>query len=31
MLKETLNRFLIINGVQAAVVVQENGEINESM
>lgn len=31
MLKETLNRFLIINGVQAALVVQENGEIIESM
>lgn len=31
MLKETLNRFLIINGVQAAIVVQENGEIIESM
>jgi predicted regulator of Ras-like GTPase activity (Roadblock/LC7/MglB family) len=30
-LKETLNKFLIINGVQAAVVVQENGEIIESM
>jgi predicted regulator of Ras-like GTPase activity (Roadblock/LC7/MglB family) len=31
MLKETLNRFLILNGVQAALVVQENGEIIESM
>lgn len=31
MLKETLNKFLIINGVQAALVVQENGEIIESM
>jgi predicted regulator of Ras-like GTPase activity (Roadblock/LC7/MglB family) len=31
MLKETLNKFLIINGVQAALVVQENGEIVESM
>ncbi|MCK9579391.1 MAG: roadblock/LC7 domain-containing protein [Methanoregula sp.] len=31
MLKETLNRFLIIKGVQAAIVVQENGEIIESM
>jgi predicted regulator of Ras-like GTPase activity (Roadblock/LC7/MglB family) len=31
MLKETLNRFLIINDVQAALVVQENGEIIESM
>jgi predicted regulator of Ras-like GTPase activity (Roadblock/LC7/MglB family) len=31
MLKETLNRFLILNGVQAAVVIQENGEIIESM
>ena len=31
MLKETLNKFLILNGVQAALVVQENGEIIESM
>ncbi|NMB77512.1 MAG: hypothetical protein GYA23_00265 [Methanomicrobiales archaeon] len=31
MLKETLNKFLIINGVQAALVVEENGEIIESM
>jgi len=31
MLKETLNKFLILNGVQAAIVVQENGEIIESM
>ena len=31
MLKETLNKFLIISGVQAAIVVQENGEIIESM
>jgi predicted regulator of Ras-like GTPase activity (Roadblock/LC7/MglB family) len=29
MLKETLNKFLIIKDVQAAVVVQENGEIIE--
>jgi predicted regulator of Ras-like GTPase activity (Roadblock/LC7/MglB family) len=31
MLKETLNKFLIINGVLAALVIQENGEIIESM
>ncbi len=31
MLKEILNKFLIINGVQAAVVIQENGEIIESI
>ena len=31
MLKEILNKFLIISGVQAAIVVQENGEIIESM
>ena len=31
MLKETLNKFLILNGVQAALVVQENGEIIESI
>jgi predicted regulator of Ras-like GTPase activity (Roadblock/LC7/MglB family) len=31
MLKETLNKFLIIKGVQAAIVVQENGEIIESI
>ena len=31
MLKETLNRFLIIKDVQAALVVEENGEIIESM
>ena len=31
MLKEILNKFLILNGVQAAIVVQENGEIIESM
>ncbi len=31
MLKEILNKFLILNGVQAAVVIQENGEIIESM
>lgn len=31
MLKETLNKFHIINDVQAALVVEENGEIIESM
>jgi len=31
MLKEILNKFLILNGVQAAIVIQENGEIIESM
>jgi predicted regulator of Ras-like GTPase activity (Roadblock/LC7/MglB family) len=31
MLKETLNKFLIINGVLAALVIEENGEIIESM
>jgi predicted regulator of Ras-like GTPase activity (Roadblock/LC7/MglB family) len=31
MLKETLNKFLIINGVLAAIVIEENGEIIESM
>ena len=31
MLKEILNKFLILNGVQAAVVIQENGELIESM
>ena len=31
MLKQTLNKFLILNGVQAAVVMQENGEIIQSM
>lgn len=31
MLKEILNKFLILNGVQAAILVQENGEIVESM
>ena len=31
MLKETLNKFLIIKDVQAAMVVEENGEIIESM
>jgi predicted regulator of Ras-like GTPase activity (Roadblock/LC7/MglB family) len=31
MLKKILNKFLILNGVQAAVVIQENGEIIESM
>jgi len=31
MLKEILNKFLILNGVQAAILVQENGEIIESM
>jgi predicted regulator of Ras-like GTPase activity (Roadblock/LC7/MglB family) len=31
MLKEILNKFLIINGVQAAIVIEENGEIIESI
>jgi len=31
MLKEILNKFLVINGVVAAIVVQENGEIVESI
>jgi len=31
MLKEILNKFLIIKDVQAAVVIEENGEIIESM
>jgi len=31
MLKEILNKFLIIKGVMAAVVVEENGEIIESI
>lgn len=31
MLKETLGKFLILHGVLAALVVQENGEIIESM
>ena len=31
MLKEILNKFLIINGVKAAVVVEENGEIIQSI
>ena len=31
MLKEILNKFLVINGVAAAIVVQENGEIVESI
>jgi predicted regulator of Ras-like GTPase activity (Roadblock/LC7/MglB family) len=31
MLKEILSKFLILNGVQAAVLVQENGEIIESI
>ena len=31
MLKQTLNKFLILKGVQAAVVIQENGEIIQSM
>ena len=31
MLKQILNKFLVINGVQAAIVVQENGEIIESI
>jgi predicted regulator of Ras-like GTPase activity (Roadblock/LC7/MglB family) len=31
MLKQILNKFLVINGVQAAIVVEENGEIIESI
>jgi predicted regulator of Ras-like GTPase activity (Roadblock/LC7/MglB family) len=31
MLKQILNKFLILNDVQAAIVIQENGEIIESM
>ena len=31
MLKEILNKFLILNDVRAAIVIQENGEIIESM
>jgi predicted regulator of Ras-like GTPase activity (Roadblock/LC7/MglB family) len=31
MLKQILNKFLILNGVQVAIVIQENGEIIESM
>jgi predicted regulator of Ras-like GTPase activity (Roadblock/LC7/MglB family) len=31
MLKEILSKFLIIKGVQAAIVIEENGEIIESM
>jgi predicted regulator of Ras-like GTPase activity (Roadblock/LC7/MglB family) len=31
MLKEILNKFLILNDVQAAIVIQENGEIIQSM
>jgi predicted regulator of Ras-like GTPase activity (Roadblock/LC7/MglB family) len=31
MLKQILNKFLILNDVQAALVIQENGEIIESM
>jgi predicted regulator of Ras-like GTPase activity (Roadblock/LC7/MglB family) len=31
MLKEILNKFLIIHGVEAAVVIEENGEIIESI
>ena len=31
MLKETLNKFLIINDVQAAIVIEVNGEIIESI
>ncbi|MFA6225475.1 MAG: hypothetical protein WC620_04665 [Methanoregula sp.] len=31
MLKQTLNTFLVINGAQAAMVVEENGEIIESI
>ena len=31
MLKQTLTKFLVINGVQAAIIVEENGEIIESI
>ncbi len=31
MLKEILSRFLVLNGVQAAILIQENGEIIEIM
>jgi predicted regulator of Ras-like GTPase activity (Roadblock/LC7/MglB family) len=31
MLKEILNKFLIIQGVQAAIVIEDNGEMIESM
>ena len=31
MLKEILNKFLVLNGVKAAILVQENGEIIESI
>jgi predicted regulator of Ras-like GTPase activity (Roadblock/LC7/MglB family) len=31
MLKQILNKFLVIQGVQAAIVVEENGEIIESI
>ena len=31
MLKEILNKFLILDGVQAAIVIEENGEIIDSM
>jgi predicted regulator of Ras-like GTPase activity (Roadblock/LC7/MglB family) len=31
MLKQILNKFLILNDVQAAIVIQENGEIIQSM
>ena len=31
MLKQILNKFLVINGVQAAIVIEENGEIIESI
>lgn len=31
MLKEILNKFLVLNDVQAAILIQENGEIIESM
>ncbi len=31
MLKKILNKFLILNDVQAAIVIQENGEIIESI
>jgi predicted regulator of Ras-like GTPase activity (Roadblock/LC7/MglB family) len=31
MLKQILNKFLILNDVQAAIVIQENGELIQSM
>ena len=31
MLKQILNKFLVLDGVQAAIVIQENGEVIESI